>query len=199
MLLAGSLNSGCFRQVRSAGPAPSAAGGTATGEFTTHALPVYRLATSEVLVDSPSRLVVFQVRLEGGDSSYAFTPRDLTIALPDGTQAVIFDQARAVELLRRTTIANADFSYLQRDGHVPGGIAPYSRQPIAEMVASRLLSEGSFGAGEALQGYVVADVGTARMSLDGTVVEVTARRLPDAAPTRATFVLATAPAVGATR
>jgi hypothetical protein len=201
LLMIGSLSStGCIRRVR---PTPTAAAGAPTapippGEFSAHALPVFRLVTSEVLIDSPSRLVVLQVRLDS-DTPYAFDPRNLTVTLPDGSRAQVFDRARAMALLRRTSIAEADFSYLQRDGHAPGGIPPYSRQAIADMVASRLLFEGVFGAGQPMTGYAVVDVGTARMSLDGTKVDVSAQRLADAAPNHSTFVLSTNPAVGAAR
>lgn len=199
LLMIGSLSStGCIRRVRPTAGAAAPAAAAAPGEFSTHALPVFRLVTSEALIDSPSRLVVFQVRLDS-DTTYAFDPRDLTVTMPDGAQAKVFDRARAMELLRRTTIADADFSYLQRDGHAPGGIPPYSREAIAEMVASRLLFEGAFGAGQPMQGYAVVDVGAARMSLDGVVVAVTAHRLADAQVTRSTFVLASRPAVGAAR
>jgi hypothetical protein len=198
LMIGGVSSSGCFRRVRTTAAPGAPAVNVAPGEFSTHALPVFRLVTSEVLIDSPSRLLVFQIRLDS-ETTFAFEPQDLTVALPDGSQAQVFDRARATELLRRTIIADADFSYLQRDGHAPGGIAPYSRQAIADMVAGRLLVEGLFGAGQPMQGYAVVDVGTARMSLEGAVVEVTAHRVADAAPTRSTFVLATAPAVGATR
>ncbi len=206
--------SGCIRRVRRSEPAPTATTTTATttsatttttttttnqagSEFSAHALPVFRLVTNEALIDSPSRLLVLQVRLESvGEGGYAFTPQDLTIALPDGTQGRFFDRPRALELLRRTTIADADFNYLQRDGHAPGGIDPYSRVPLAEMVGNNLLSNGSFSQGAALQGYLVVDIGTARTSLDGAVVEVVAHRLADATPSRSTFQLATVPRAG---
>jgi hypothetical protein len=200
LVLLGSLtSSGCIRRVGqpSAAPATSQAAST----ISTHALPVFRLVTSEVLIDAPSRLLVLQVRLEGGGdaAAYAFALQDLTVTLPDGTQARVFDRARAIELLRRTTIADADFGYLLRDGHAPGGIAEYSRAQISDMVAGRLLSNGVFGAGQALQGYAVVDIGTARMSLDGTVVDVIANRVDDFAPARASFQLTSAPTAGAAR
>ena len=199
LVLAGSLtSSGCIRRVRQ--PAAAPATSQAASTISTHALPVFRLVTSEVLIDAPSRLLVLQIRLEGGDATaYAFALQDLTVTLPDGTQARVFDRARAIELLRRTTIADADFGYLLRDGHAPGGIAEYSRAQISDMVAGRLLSNGVFGAGQALQGYAVVDIGTARMSLDGTVVDVIANRVDDFAPARASFQLTSAPTAGAAR
>jgi len=197
VLTSGLGATGCFRRVRRPAATSAAA---APSDFTAHALPIYRLVTSEVLIDSPSRLLVLQVRLESlGPTTYAFAPQDLRIALPDGSQARVFDRPRAIELLRRTAIADADFNYLLRDDHVPGGIAPYSRQPIADLVGSRLLAEGVFGAGQALQGYAVIDIGSARMSLDGTVVEVTAHRLTDSVPSRSTYQLATSPAASEAR
>ena len=193
MVLAGGLaTSACVRRVRA--PTATADGVLTATDFTVHALPIYRLVTSETLIDTPSRLLVLQVRLEGtGEASYMFAAQDLVIALPDGTRAHVFDRARAVELLRRTAIAQADFSYLQRGGYVPGGIAGYSRRPLADLVSSRLLTEGTFDAATPLQGYVVVDTGAARTTLDGAVVEVVARRMTDSARTRFAYQLATAP------
>jgi hypothetical protein len=186
-------NSACVRRSRQPLPPPTDTIAQAT-DFTANALPVYRLVTQESLIDIPSRLLVLQVRLEGsGTASYMFNAQDLIIALPDGTHARVFDRARAQELLRRTLIAEADFVYQQRAGYEPGGIAPYSRQAIADMVATRLLTEGSFDAANPLQGYVVVDTGVARSTLDGTTVEVVAHRAADAAPARFAYELATAP------
>jgi len=198
VLVSGLLASGCVRRVIRSAPAAAAAPAQPT-DFTAHALPIYRLVATPMLIDLPSQLLILQVRLESPDgTSYAFTPRELAIILPDGTHARVFDRPRAFELLRRTTIADADFGYLLRDGHPPGGIAPYSRAAIADMVAGRLLADGLFGSGQALQGYVVVDVGAARTSLEGAVVEVVATRLTDSVPSRATYRLsAPAPSSGA--
>jgi hypothetical protein len=160
---------------------------TATAEdFNVVAVPVYRLVTSPALLDAPSRLQVVQLRIVStGDHSYTVAPGDLTVALPDGTHARIFDRARADELLRRTLLAEADMSYLLRPGHVPGA--------LAEMIERNLLAEGTFNPGRPLQGYVVIDTGQAMMSLDGASFEVIARRLGDDAPARYAYQLATAP------
>ncbi|MEO8601272.1 MAG: hypothetical protein ABI629_01715 [bacterium] len=184
--------SACVRRVRpTTAVIPTSAAAT---DFTAHALPIYRLVTNEALIDTPSRLLVLQVRLEAAsDAGYSFAAQDLVIVLPDGTKARIFDRARAFELLRRTTIAEADFGYLQRPGYVPGGIAPYSRQPLVDMVGSRLLSDGIFDAANPLQGYVIVDTGAARTTLDGATVEVVAHRMTDSAPTRVAYQLVTAP------
>ncbi|MFN8640801.1 MAG: hypothetical protein U0802_03755 [Candidatus Binatia bacterium] len=163
---------------------------TAT-DFHVVAVPVYRLVLSPGLLDLPSRLLVVQVRIEGtGDASYTFAPGDLTVALPDGGNARIFDPARVNELLQRTLIAEADMSYLARPGHVPGGIGTFSAGAIASMVERSLLGRGSFGPGQPLQGYVVIDTGQALLSLDGTSFEVVARRQGDDAPARYAYQVA---------
>ena len=101
-------------------------------------------------------------------------------------------KSKTFELLRRTAIAEADLAYLQRPGYVPGGIAVYSRQPLAEMVAGKLLGDGLFDAANPLQGFVIVDTGAERSTLDGTVVQVVAHRLTDSAPSRVAYQLATA-------
>lgn len=170
---------------------------TAT-DFRVVAIPVYRLVASPGLLDLPSRLLVMQVRIEGtGDASYTFSPGDLTIALPDGTRARIFDPARVNELMQRTVFAEADMSYLLRPGHIPGGVGTFSSAALAEMVERNLLGRGSFGPGRPLQGYMVIDTGQALLSLDGASFEVIARRQGDDAPARYAYQFATAPS-GAT-
>jgi hypothetical protein len=172
---------------------PPAAGDDAAG-FSAHAIPLYRLVPNQGEIDTPSRLLVLQLRLEGGgDSGYAFSTQDLAIVFADGSRARVFDRARAFELLRRTIIAEADLSYLRRRPYVPGGIAPPARQPVAERVAGRLLGDGMFDAANPLQGFVIVDTGAARTSMDGAVVEVLAHRLSDSAPSRVAYQLATAP------
>ena len=167
-------------------------------DFQVVAVPVYRLVASPGLLDLPSRLLVMQVRIEGtGDASYTFSPGDLTIALPDGTRARIFDQARVNELLQRTLFAEADMSYLLRPGHIPGGVGRFSSAALADMVERNLLGRGSFGPGQPLQGYVVIDTGQALLSLDGVSFEVVARRQGDETPARYAYQFASSPS-GAT-
>lgn len=167
-------------------------------DFSAVALPVYRLVASSALLDAPSRLLVVQLRIMStGDHSYTFTPGDLTVALPDGTHARIFDTARADQLLRRTHLAEADMSYLLRPNHVPGGVATYSSEALARMVESNLLAEGTVAPGQPLQGYIVIDTGQPMLSLDGTSFEVIARRVGDFAPARYAYQVATAGAATA--
>ncbi len=174
-------------------PRPTGTPSAAT-DFTVVAVPVYRLVTSQGMLDAPSRILVVQVRIEStGQASYVFAPDDLTIALPDGTHARIFDHARADKLLRRTLIAEADMNYLLRPDHLPGGVGTYSASALAAMVETNLLSDGTFAPGQPLQGYVVIDTGQALMSLDGASFEVIARRQGDDLLARYAYQLATAP------
>lgn len=165
----------------------------ATGEeFSAVAVPVYRLVTNPVMLDAPSRLLVVQLRvMSTGSNSYTFTPGDLTVALPDGTHARIFDTARSDQLLRRTYLAEADMSYLLRPDHVPGGVTSYSSSSLASMIAGNLLTEGIVAPGQPLQGYIVIDTGQAMLSLEGTTFEVIARRAGDYAPARYAYQVAT--------
>lgn len=173
-------------------PTPDSAhpGEPQSADFTVSALPVYRLVSSPALADSPSRLLVVSLRLEGtGEASYAYTSSDLHVILPGGSRARVFDRARALELLRRTTIAEADMTYLLRPDHQAGGIGEFTRSAVADMVAANLLADGPFAAGRPLQGYVVIDTGTALMSIEGASFEVVARRLGDDAPARYAYQL----------
>lgn len=193
MLSIGMGLAGCSWLEREAPPQTAEPNANAT-DFRVVTVPVYRLVASPGLLDLPSRLVVLQVRIEGtGDASYAFSPGDLTIVLPDGQRARIFDPARVNELMERTMVAEADMSYLLRPNHVPGGVGKFSSAAIAEMIERNLLGRGSFGPGQPLQGYVVIDTGQALLSLDGTSFEVVARRQGDDAPARYAYQFASAP------
>jgi hypothetical protein len=184
---------GCIPRHTAVAPAPAgpAAGATAS-EFTAVAVPVYRLVATRAQLDAPSRLLVVQLRIMStGAHSYTVGPGDLTVALPDGTHARIFDSARADQLLRRTYLADADLSYLLRPGHVPGGVAAYSSGALAQMVESNLLREGIVTPEQPLQGYIVIDTGEAMSSIEGASFEVIARRVGDYAPARYAYQLAT--------
>lgn len=171
--------------------------GSGTDQFSLVALPAYRLVASEGLLDSPSRLLAVQVRIEAtGSASYSFTLDDLTIALPDGTQARIFDRPRATLLLQRGLVADADMSYLLRPDHQPGGFGTFSAKALSDMVQQHLLGPGTFAPGQPLQGYIVIDTGQPMMTLDGAAFAVVAHRIGDDVPARYAYQLATAPAGG---
>jgi hypothetical protein len=193
MCLGLALTTGCVTR-QSTTTSPGVVPAATAEDFSVVAVPVYRLVTSPAVLDSPSRLLVVQLRIVStGEHSYTVAPGDLTVALPDGTHARIFDRARADELLRRTLLAEADMSYLLRPGHVPGGVGTFSAGALAEMIERNLLAEGTFSPGQPLQGYVVIDTGQAMMSLDGASFEVIARRVGDDAPARYAYQVATAP------
>jgi hypothetical protein len=159
------------------------------------ALPLYRLIVSPGLADSPSRLLVLQVRMTtSGDAALMVTPADLALTLPGGQPARIFDRARAIELLHRTTLGAADFSYLSANGaHQPGGVPIEMQSGMTDQIASNLLSDGIFISGQTLQGFVVVDTGAPLMSLAGASLEVTAHRLRDRVPVRTVYQLTAAP------
>lgn len=204
MLLACAVGSGagCVRRrvpgsTAATTPMPD---GEAGSPITVTALPVFRLVTTPVLIDSPSRLLVIQVRLStADDGAFHFAPDGLVLTLPDGGRARVFDRSRALILLQRTSLAEANLSYLQQPDHQPGGVSPYVGPQLTEMVGSQLLGPGDFGAGQVLQGYLIVDTGQPFMSLDGAAIEVVAHRLSDSAPTRDTYQFATAPAVTETQ
>jgi hypothetical protein len=159
------------------------------------AIPVYRLIVAPALADAPSRLLVFQLRLTtSGDAALSVSPEDLALVLANGQPGRIFDRARAVEILRRTTLGDADLSYVWRNGEHPSGGLSQSVQPeLTDLVSNTLLSQGVFINGQTLQGYVVADTGTPLTTLEGVTLDVTAYRLRDAAPAHVAYQFATVP------
>ncbi len=169
---------------------------TATAsDFTATVTPVFRLVASPALVDLPSRVLVIRLTLTATSQStyYAFTTSDLSIVLPDNTRVRVLDPPRAEVLLRRTTIADADMSYLSQDGHVPGGLSSDVRDSLLFTVRSHLLANGTFGPGQPLEGYLVIDTERPVMSLDGAAVEVVAQRFGDETPARFATQIAGAP------
>jgi hypothetical protein len=168
-------------------------------DFTATVTPVFRLVAGPALIDLPSRVLVVRLTLAASSQAayYAFTPSDLSIVLPDGTRARILDPPRAEELLRRTTIAEADLSYLNQADHVPGGLSDDVRDSFLFMVRGQLLAAGTFGPGQPLEGYLVVDTERPVMTLDGAAVEVVAQRFGDEAPARfATQVAGALPNTG---
>ncbi len=167
-----------------------------SADLTVTALPVYRLVTSPALADAPSRLLVIQVRLSSaGGGALSVTPENVALVLPNGERGRVFDRGRAMELVRRSTLADADLSYLRRDGdHLPGGLSEEARSPLSDMVVSNLLTEGAFTSEQAMQGFVVVDTGVPLVSLDGASIEAVAYRLRDAAPARGAYQFAVPPA-----
>jgi hypothetical protein len=174
-------------------PTPAAGG---LGGLVVSAVPVYRLVANPLLLDAPSRLLVLQVRVGTTlDRPLSVAPDDVVLVLPNGQRGRIFDRGRALELLHRTMLAEADLSYLKRpEGYLPGGLDESARQGLAEMTAINLLSEGAFTNEYPAQGYVVADTTVPLASLQGTTLEVVAYRLSDSAPAHGTYQFAAAPA-----
>jgi hypothetical protein len=199
LLLALATAAGCLRRPVSA-TGPGAPGHPDAAPITVTALSAYRLVTNRVVIDSPSRLLVIQLRLAADDAAtYEFTTDDLVLHLPNGGEARVFDRARAVQLLRRTTLAEADLRYLQQPDHAPGGMSDYVRPQMTDMVEANLLNKGTFDGGTALQGYVVVDTGESFLTLDGGAIEATAHRLGDGATARTAYQFAAVPVTSETR
>lgn len=188
-----SCGTGCNMQFRPRGyrptPLPAATPlPVAAGELAVSARPAYRLVTSPILADAPSRLLVLQVRVNSGDDrALTLAADDLAIILPTGEQRRVFDRGRALELLRRTTLAEADFSYTRQEGYVPGGVDAAVLPELNALVVSQLLNEGAFTGGYVVQGYVVVDTGVALASLDGSSFHAVAYRLSDSVPAQGTY------------
>ena len=165
----------------------------ATGPLAISALPAYRLVTSPLLVDAPSRLLVIQVRLSSTDDrALSLTPEDLAVVLPTGEPRRVFDRGRALELLRRTMLAQGDLSYARGDSYLPSGLDDSARPQLTDMVMSNLLTQGPLTRDYTVQGYVVVDTGVALSSLNGASLEVVAHRLSDAEPARGIYPFAVA-------
>jgi hypothetical protein len=191
-------NTGCTRPswLMPAARAPSGQATAAAGAsgLTMTALPMYRLVTSPELADSPSRLFVIQVRLVATDAALSVSLDDMTLVLPNGQHGRTFDRARALELLRRTTLVDADLSYLLHNGdHVPGGLSDAARASLRDLVAEHLLTDDAFTAEQPLVGFVIVDTGVTLLSLDGASLEVVAHRLRDAEPAATVYAFTGTP------
>ena len=169
----------------------------ATGPLAMKALPAYRLVTSWTQVDAPSRLLVIQVQLwTTEDRALSLRPENLVLVLPTGQERRAFDHVRALELVRRTTVANGDLSYLYGAGYAPGGLDEYARPQLTSTIASRLLSEGLVNNVYSTQGYIVVDTVDPLVSLDGATLVGVAQRASDSASVSGAYRFAgTAPTV----
>ena len=173
-------------------PPPPAAG----AELSVTARPAYRLAISPGGADAPSRLLVLQVRLAtSDDSALSVAPEDIVLTLPNGEPGRVFDQARAVEVLHRAILADADLSYLQSgSAHPPGGIDDGTRSGLVDIILGNLLSAQAFAGGQGAQGFVVVDTQVPLTSLAGASLQVVAYRLRDTSPVTAPYQFNAAPA-----
>ena len=165
--------------------------------LTVSALPVYRLIASPRFIDVPSRLLVLHVRLSTSiDRGSNVWPQNTVLTLPGGELGRVFDRVRALELLRRTTLADANFAYLQQASwNQPGGLDASNRSLLMETVKTNLLPEGVLIRGADLQGYVVADVGTPMTSLQGATLDIWSYPMDESAPAYAQYAFGGAPAV----
>ena len=163
--------------------------------LTVTAAPVYRLAISPVLADSASRLLVISVRISSAeDSAFRVVPDYVTLRLPDGQAARVFDRPRAVEIVTRATLANADFSYLQRsDSDLPGGLSDDARAQLREAVVDGLLADSIFVSGQTMQAFIVVDTGVPLSTLDGAAIEVVGYRVRDESGVRGAYQFAAVP------
>jgi hypothetical protein len=176
-------------------PAPVDASGLSIS-----ALPVYRLVADPALLDAPSRLLVLHVRLETTDERPSTVwPENSLLTLPGGQHGRVFDRGRAMELLRRTTLADANLAYLQRvEGYQPGGFDVWSREQLVDMIMANLLSEGALTKATGVRGYVVADVHTPMSSLHGATLDYWAYPLDDSQPAHARYAFGGVEAATAT-
>ena len=103
------------------------------------------------------------------------------------------DRVRAMELVRRTDLAEAELAYLRNGSHVPGGLDYAAQSGLNHMVRANLLSEGVFSGDNLVEGFVVVDTGVALPTLAGTSIQAVAHRLGDASPASGTYQFPGAP------
>ena len=161
----------------------------ASGPVQITALPVYRLVVSDVLADVPSRLIAVYVRVYAKDDTQVnVSANDISLTLLSGEPGRVFDDPRAVELLHRTTLGDADLSYLQQYSHTPGGLGEYTHSELTATVLSRLFSDTVLSSSNSpVEGYVIVDTVQPVASLAGASMAITARRVDDGAPLQATY------------
>jgi hypothetical protein len=193
-----SCSTGCNMQFRPRGyrptPLPQATPvPVAAGQLAVSGRPAYRLIVTPLLADAPSRLLVVQVRINSGDDrALTLASEDISVVLPTGEVRPAFDRGRALELLRRTSLAEADLSYLRNGAYVPGGVDSSILPQLNALVVSQLLPEGAFTGGYVVQGYVVVDTGVALPSLNGSSLQAVAYRLSDGVPAQGFYQFAAA-------
>ena len=152
------------------------------------ALPVYRLIVSDVLADVPSRLIAVYVRVYAKDDARVnVSTNDMTLSLLSGEQGRVFDRARAVQILHRTTLGDADLSYLQ-GAHAPGGLGGYSQSQLTAVVLNRLFNDTVLSTSNSpVEGYVIVDTLQAVPSLTGASMAITVHAVDDGTPMQATY------------
>lgn len=204
-LLAAAWSCSMFPDLKSAWQLPQRTAPTqpipvvTSGELSVGARAAYRLVLAPGLADLPSRLLVLQVRVaSSGDAALTIDPQDISFTLPNGASGRVFDRPRAVEVLHRTLLADADWSYLQSAGdHPPGGLDDAERSGLVDVILGNLLADQAFGGGDGAQGFIVVDTGAPLPSLDGATLQIVAHRLRDSSPVTAPYQFTAAPTAAA--
>ena len=156
------------------------------------AVPAFRLAASPSLADSPSRLVVLNIKVGTSvEGVLTVSPEDFTLQLPNGQQGRVFDRARAVEVLHRTTLADANLAYLTQGGNHPyGGLSEEARAELSARVSGQLFASTMLMSPQLLEGFIVVDTGLPFASLNGGSIQIVAYRLRDATPVTSVYPFA---------
>jgi len=198
MLVAGLAACGTKQQPPPPVPEPVVIVDTASG-LSVGAVPAYRLAASPSLADFPSRLLVLNVKVESNaEGVLSVAPEDFTLQLPNGQQGRVFDRARAIEILHRATLGDANLAYLAQSGsHLYGGLSEEARAELNDRVLGQMFTAMVFMKGQAIQGFIVVDTGTPFASLTGGSLQVVAYRLRDATPVTTVYPFAAPPAATA--
>jgi hypothetical protein len=192
-LFLASIAGGCqlrdLLQPRAARLPPTAEPTAEAAALEVSALPVYRLIPAGEPLDAPARLLVLQVRVtDASDEPLALTADDFDLVLPGGQHGRTFDRPRAIELLRRTRLADLDLPSLQQGATAPpGGLPEAARAALSDAIAGDLVHEAVIAQNSVLSGYVIIDTRLAVTSLAGATLSVTAHRVSDTTAVTAAY------------
>ena len=153
------------------------------------ASPAYRLIIGPESADSPSRLLVLYARIENAsDQPILVRPGEMRLHLPDETSGRVFDRARAVELIRRTSSGVPDLSYVDNPAeYIPGGLHSSIQSRLDEQLLGSLLDVTDLSPGVAVEGFLVVDAGRPLASLEGSMLEMVGTRPGDPVPIHETY------------
>jgi hypothetical protein len=100
----------------------------------------------------------------------------IQLVLADGAQARSLDQPRVAALLKRTEIGAGNLTYVHQAA--TGGLSTLEKTQVRSEVLAAPFVAGELTHSHPIEGYMVVDTKQDLASLEGTLLEVIAPRLP---------------------